>query len=106
MLIWVIIIIMIINCYDCYDYSFLLFLVGADAHNPSGALAELTPDEVFPHFIVTELPTGLPGVAISGALAAVAVGETVILLHLPLPLVGVSIETMRGCQQNDSLVDG
>ena len=32
----------------------------------------------------------------------VAIGETVILLTLPLPLVGVSIDTARGCQQNDS----
>ena len=29
-----------------------------------------------------------------------AVGETVILLHLPLPLVGVSIWMQRECQQN------
>ena len=29
-----------------------------------------------------------------------AVGETVILLHPPLPLVGVSIAMERGCQQN------
>ena len=37
----------------------------------------------------------------------VAVGESsVILLHPPLPLVGVSIEMERGCQQNDSLVNG
>ena len=35
-----------------------------------------------------------------------AVGEIVILLHPPLPLVGVSIWTERGCQQNDSLADG
>ena len=35
-----------------------------------------------------------------------AVGETVILLHPPLPLAGVSIETMRECQQNDGLADG
>ena len=39
-------------------------------------------------------------------LARLAVGETVILLHPPLPLVGVSIETMRERQQNDSLADG
>ena len=32
--------------------------------------------------------------------------ETVILLHPPLPLVGVSIWMEMGCQQNDSLVDG
>ena len=36
----------------------------------------------------------------------VAVGETFILLHPLLPLVGVSIEKERGCQQNDSLADG
>ena len=35
-----------------------------------------------------------------------AVGETIILLHLPLPSVGVSIGVERGCQQNDSLADG
>ena len=35
-----------------------------------------------------------------------AVGETVILLHPPLPSVGISIETMRECQQIDSLADG
>ena len=35
-----------------------------------------------------------------------AVDETVILLHPPLPLVGVSIGMERGCQQNDSLVRG
>ena len=35
-----------------------------------------------------------------------AVGETVILLTPPLPLVGVSIVMERGCQQNDSLADG
>ena len=35
-----------------------------------------------------------------------AVGETVILLDPPLPLVGVSIETKRECQQNGSLADG
>ena len=35
-----------------------------------------------------------------------AVGEAVTLLHPPLPLVGVSIETTRGCQQNDSPADG
>ena len=35
-----------------------------------------------------------------------AIGETVIQLHPPLPLVGVSIWTERRCQQNDSLADG
>ena len=35
-----------------------------------------------------------------------AVGETVILLHPPLPVVGVSIRMERGCQQNGSLADG
>ena len=38
-----------------------------------------------------------------GGPVVVAVGKTVILLHPPLPLVGVSIETMRECQQNDSV---
>ena len=36
----------------------------------------------------------------------VAPDETVILLHPPLPFVGVSIVMKRGCQQNDSLVNG
>ena len=35
-----------------------------------------------------------------------AVGETVILLHPPLPLEGVSMWMEKGCQQNDSLADG
>ena len=39
-------------------------------------------------------------------LAFQAVGETVILLHPPLPLAGVSIRMERGRQQNDSLADG
>ena len=38
--------------------------------------------------------------------AGVAIGETVILLHLPLPLVGVSVAMERERQQNDSLADG
>ena len=38
--------------------------------------------------------------------AALAVGETVILLDHPLPLVGVSIGLQKGRQQNDSLADG
>ena len=39
-------------------------------------------------------------------LAVLAIGETVILLHPPVPSVGVSIRMERGCQQNDSLSDG
>ena len=35
-----------------------------------------------------------------------AVGETFILLHPPLPLLGVSIGMERGCQQNDSVAGG
>ena len=35
-----------------------------------------------------------------------AVGEAVILLHPPLPSVGVSMETTRECQQNDSPAAG
>ena len=37
---------------------------------------------------------------------ALAVGETDILLHPPVPLSGVSIGINRGCHQNDSLADG
>ena len=44
-------------------YSFYL-------HNEDPALAGLESDEVFPHFITTQLPTGMAGVVISGALAA------------------------------------
>ena len=47
--------------------------------------------------LVCALPRG-------GPLGRLAVDETVILLHPPLPLVGVSIVMKRGCQQNDSLV--
>ena len=36
----------------------------------------------------------------------IAVGETIILLHSPLPLLGVSTGMKRGCRQNDSLADG
>ena len=35
-----------------------------------------------------------------------AAGETVILLHPHLPLVGASTVMERRCQQNDSLADG
>ena len=35
-----------------------------------------------------------------------AVGETVILLHPPLPLLGVSTGIQMGRQQSDSFVDG
>ena len=38
--------------------------------------------------------------------AGIAVGETVILLHPPPPLVGISIRTEKRCQQNDSIADG
>ena len=38
--------------------------------------------------------------------ALIAVGETAILLHPPLPVVGVSIGMERECQQIDSLADG
>ena len=36
----------------------------------------------------------------------IAVGETVILLHPPLPLVGISIAMERERQQTDSLANG
>ena len=36
----------------------------------------------------------------------VAVGETVFLLHPPLPLSGVSIGMWRGCQQDEESADG
>ena len=38
--------------------------------------------------------------------AGLAIGETVILLHPPLPLVGVSIVMERERQHNDSLAIG
>ena len=39
--------------------------------------------------------------------ASLAVGETALLLHPPLPLVGVSTGMERGCQHNDrTLADG
>ena len=39
-------------------------------------------------------------------MAGSAVGETVILLHPSLSLIGVSIGMVRERQQNDSLADG
>ena len=36
----------------------------------------------------------------------IVVGETVILLHPPLPVAGVSIGMERECQQNDSIANG
>ena len=46
--------------------------------------------------------------AVGGAVVedGLAVGETVILLHPPLPLVGEAMLMERGCQQSDSLADG
>ena len=57
---------------------------------------------------MTELSsTAQAGVAAAFTEEAVAaVDETVILLHPPLPLAGVSIGMDRRCQQNDSLVRG
>ena len=46
----------------------------------------------------TDLFVGADQTMVSAAGVFVAVGETVILLHPPLPLVGVSIWTKRGCQ--------
>ena len=48
----------------------------------------------------------LSAAAVLHGLRAVAVGEAAILLHRPLPLVHVSVETTRECQQNDSPADG
>ena len=38
--------------------------------------------------------------------ASVGPDETVILLHPPVPLLGVSTGINRGCHQHDSLVNG
>ena len=51
-------------------------------------------------------PVGAEAEAEGAKAAMTAVGETVILLHPPLPLVGISTGINRGCQQNDSLADG
>ena len=54
-----------------------------------------------------QAPAGTNAMCWSGnAAVAVAVDGTVILLHPPLPLVGVSIGMERGRQQNDSLAAG
>ena len=47
-----------------------------------------------------------PSIPFDVAAGHLAVGETVILLHPPLPLVGVSIVMERERQQNDSLANG
>ena len=52
------------------------------------------------YFTADTVPAGADGKA------RVAVGETVILLHPPLPSVDVSIGTERERQQNDSVADG
>ena len=46
----------------------------------------------------------MPGMGLDGV--NLAVGETVILLQPPLPLVGVSIGKERERQHNDSLANG
>ena len=51
----------------------------------------------------TEATTSPAGSALDENTPILAVGETVILLHPPLPLVGVSIAIVRERQQNDSL---
>ena len=65
---------------------------------------------IVPVALVAEDPIGLkerpPIVCPAFNRDRLAVGETVILLNPPLPLVGVSIETMRECQQIDSLANG
>ena len=53
----------------------------------------------------TAISNSLAGVVLTAS-PGLAVGETVILLHPPLPLLGVSIGMERGCQQNDSIADG
>ena len=71
---------------------------------PAPALVELT--------VAPTVDAAAPAMAASAAemlwmpVAMVAVGETVLLLHPPLPLVGLSIWIKGGCHQNDSLADG
>ena len=52
------------------------------------------------------LHTSTNSLAPRRAVCRLAIDETVILLHPPLPLVGVSMGMKRGRQQNDSLVRG
>ena len=54
----------------------------------------------------SELTTVETGLGQAQHEAEIAVGETVILLHPPVPISGVSIGTNRGCHQHDSLADG
>ena len=53
----------------------------------------------------TAISNSLAGVVLTAS-PGLAVGETVILLHPPLPLLGVSIGMERERQQNDSLANG
>ena len=70
-----------------------------------GDASSVTPDLLVltdPHaaaFLADRLVTAVPD-------AGLTVGETVILLHPPLPLVGVSVLMERERQQNDSLANG
>ena len=48
----------------------------------------------------------LPAPVCTRVKALLAIGETVILMAPPVPLVVVSLGINRGCRQNDSLADG
>ena len=52
------------------------------------------------------LHSSMPNLSTDHRLAPLAVGETAILLHPPLPSADVPIGKERGCQQSDSLADG
>ena len=89
-------------------------------HSPAWPLLSPPPLPVLP-YTLPSLPAGVLGVSeganrpreqpassMSTSICGVqpAVGETVILLHPPLPLVGASMAMERERQQKDSLADG
>ena len=68
----------------------------------SSAAAILQAGACCKHLVAYDVETN----RMSSNAVILAIGETVILLHPPLPLVGVSIVMERERQQNDSLADG
>ena len=82
------------------DQTYILF---SSDHGYHLGNYRLPMEKMWPYETDVRIPFYIAG---PGIAAGLAVGETVILLHPPLPLVGVSIGMERGCHQNDSLADG
>ena len=90
----------------CCDTAFRHLSQGDGCADRGGRVcrAEDVADEEEPEAETENEAGSRPGTR--GSEVFLAVGETVILLHPPLPSVGVSIWMERGCQRNNSLADG